>query len=139
MYFLYVAVCREEGAKLFLRGLEIQVADVNIFHGKPTFLECLAQVGQCVLPPGQALPIQRGCTFRLPEPRRISMMHKNPELLCQPQRVHFGVLRACRQEPPCAGESARDGAACAGPWLRSAGCARGSRRTTSRPPPACAP
>ena len=29
MYFLYVAVRREEGAKLFLRGVEIQVADVN--------------------------------------------------------------------------------------------------------------
>src|SRR5207253_6539556 len=89
MHFLYVAVRREEGAKLFLRGLEIQVADINIFHGKPTFLECLAQVGQRVLPPGQALPIQRSCTFCLPEPRRISMMHKNTEPLCQSQGVQF--------------------------------------------------
>ena len=81
MYFLYVAVRREEGAQLLLRGVEIQVADVNIFHGKPTFLESVAQVGQCVLPPGRALPIQRGCTFCLPEPRRISMMHKDTEPL----------------------------------------------------------
>src|SRR6266699_2633854 len=39
---------------------------------------------------------------------------------------------------PAASESARDGAACAGPWPRSGGCAHESRQSACRPPPGCA-
>src|SRR5580704_867102 len=35
--------------------------------------------------------------------------------------------------------SAKGGAVCAGPWLRSGECVRGSRRSTGPLPPACAP
>ena len=63
-------------------------------------------------------------------------MHRTPRVECR-----IGTRwRPGRSTPESreASSSARDGGACAKPWPRSGGCARGSRRCVCRPPPVSA-
>jgi len=55
------------------------------------------------------------------------------------RQIERPVIPACRREGTGVCRSAMDAAVFAAPWLRSGECARGSRRTTGRLLPACAP